>query len=156
MSDNISPVRKQITVDAPQERAFRVFTQNIGRWWPREYHIGGSDMQDAVIEPRADGRWYEVGVDGTQCDWGRVLVWEPPHRLVLTWQITARWAFDPTFATEVEVRFTAQGAARTLVELEHRHLERYGDAAAATRDTMDSGWPGIMQRYADVVHAPEA
>lgn len=148
---NISPVRKQIVVDAPQERAFRVFTEGLDRWWPREYKIGKAPMAKAILEERAGGRWYEKGDDGSECEWGRVLTWEPPRKLVLAWQVSAQWQFDPGLVSEVEVTFTAQGPTQTLVELEHRNFEGYGDAAAATRDLMNQGWLGIMEGYKAVV-----
>ena len=109
-----------------------------------------------MIEPQAGGRWYEQGEDGSKCDWGRVLVWEPPLRLVLAWQINAQWQFDPGVTTEVEVRFIAEGAT-TRVELEHRHLERLGDRAEALRAAFDSpdGWAGVLQAYAQQQGATE-
>jgi len=126
----MSSIKKQITVATSQERAFRVFTDGIDRWWPREHHIGASPMERAIIEPFAGGRWYSRCQDGSEVNVGRVLTWEPPAHLVLTWQITADWRFDPDFVTEVEVSFIAEGPRSTRVELEHRHLERYGEAAA--------------------------
>jgi len=102
------------TVNLPVSHAFEFFTSFMNRWWPNEYHIGQADMVDTVLEPRVGGRWYERGADGSECDWGRVLVWEPPHRLVLTWQINGHWQFDgdPLRGSEVEVRFTADGRTR--------------------------------------------
>lgn len=147
---SIAPIRKQIVVEAPQERAFRVFTENLDTWWPREHHIGKAELKEAVLEPRVNGRWYEKGVDGSECDWGKVLVWEPPRKLVLAWQITGMWQFDPTFSTEVEVTFTAEGPKRTLVEFEHRQLERFGESAAATRGMMESGWGKMLDVYAAI------
>jgi uncharacterized protein YndB with AHSA1/START domain len=91
----IPPLTGAITVDVPVERAFRTFTGSFGSWWPADYHIGQADMATAVLEPRHGGRWYGQGVDGSECDWGRVLAWEPPHRLVVTWQINGRWQYDP-------------------------------------------------------------
>ena len=128
----IAPVRKEVVVDATADHAFRVFTDGIDRWWPRQHHIGTSPMARAVMEPRAGGRWYAISQDGSECDTGRVLVWEPPRRVVLAWQITADWKYDPDFVTEVEVTFTPQGAKKTLVVLEHRDLERFGAAAETT------------------------
>jgi uncharacterized protein YndB with AHSA1/START domain len=145
---NIAPIRKQIIVEVPQERAFRVFTENLDAWWPREHHIGKAEMKAAVLEPRTNGRWYEKGVDGSECDWGKVLVWEPPRKLVLAWQINATWQYDAAFSTEVEVTFTADGPKRTVVELEHRQLERFGEAAEQTRGMMDSGWARTLDLYA--------
>jgi uncharacterized protein YciI len=153
----IEPVRKQIVVETSAERAFRVFTQKIDRWWPKQHHIGASPMERAVIEPGVGGRWYAICVDGTECDTGKVLVWDPPNRVVLAWQIRADWKFDPSFTTEVEVRFTPEGPNRTRVELEHRDLERYGDGAAALRKEIDAdgGWLLIVQQYAQSVVAPK-
>jgi uncharacterized protein YndB with AHSA1/START domain len=144
-----SPVRKSVRVAAPPDRAFEVFTAGIGRWWPKTHHIGASDLDTLVIEPRAGGRWYERGVDGVECEVGKVLVWEPPARLVLGWQLTPDWKYDPDLITEVEVRFIAEGSA-TRVELEHRNLERLGDRAEALRQQIDSpdGWSGLLQLFA--------
>lgn len=140
-------VRHSITVDATQEKAFATFTTGHNRWWPREFHIGGAELEEAVLEGREGGRWYERDVDGSECEWGTVLVWEPPSRLVLTWQITGEWAYDADLVTEVEVRFVPEGASRTRVEVEHRHLDAYGDQADQMRDQFDSGWPGILQSF---------
>jgi uncharacterized protein YndB with AHSA1/START domain len=111
-------------------KAFAFFTDLFGSWWPADhYHIGQADMADAILEPREGGRWYERGVDGSECDWGRVLTREPPNRLVVTWQINGQWQFDPdpAYASEIEVHFTANGLDHTTVELEHRHLGRLVD-----------------------------
>jgi uncharacterized protein YndB with AHSA1/START domain len=150
MSNVVEPVRKQLVVEAPVERAFRVFTENAELWWPAEHHIGKAPMKSLVLEPRVGGRWYEIGEDGSQCEWGKVLVWEPPRRLVLAWQLTATWQFDASFVTEVEVKFTAEGARRTHVDFEHRNLERFGEAARKVRESIgaDSGWPAILGRFA--------
>jgi uncharacterized protein YndB with AHSA1/START domain len=146
----VEPVRKQIVVAAPQERAFRVFTQNVDAWWPKSHHIGKTPMKAAVIEPKVGGRWYEVGEDGAECDWGKVLVWEAPRRIVLCWQISAEWKYDATLETEVEVTFTAEGSRSTRVNLEHRNLERFGEAADKLRTSFDSpgGWAGILESFA--------
>lgn len=147
-----TPVRKEIIVEAPRERAFRVFTENMEAWWPREHHIGASPMKRAVLETRLHGRWYEVGEDGTECEWGKVLVWDPPARVVLAWQTTAEWKFDPNFVTEVEVTFTAEGPRTTRVNLEHRNLDRFGKGMDDVRRAIDSprGWTGILARYAEI------
>jgi uncharacterized protein YndB with AHSA1/START domain len=145
------------TVALPVERAFAFFTDSFGSWWPAEYHIGQAEMADAVLEPREGGRWYERGVDGSECDWGRVLAWEPPHRLVVTWQVNGHWQFDPdpAHASEIEVRFTADGPEQTTVELEHRHLDRLvaGQAIHDTIEVSGGGWIAVLQAYA---HAAEA
>jgi uncharacterized protein YndB with AHSA1/START domain len=144
----IAPIRKQIMVEAPQERAFRVFTEKFDTWWPREHHIGKAEMQAAVMELKAGGRMYEKGVDGSECEWGKVLVFEPPRRVVFTWQLTTQWQYDADFVTEVEITFSAEGPQRTRVELEHRALDRYGDAAQTMRDMLDRGWGRTLELYA--------
>jgi uncharacterized protein YndB with AHSA1/START domain len=113
-SPTIPPLTGTITVQVPVDRAFRVFTDAFGNWWPAEFHIGQADMATAVLEPRAGGRWYEQGVDGSQSDWGRVLAWEPPHRLVLTWQINGHWQYDPDpeHASEIEGASAPTGPSR--------------------------------------------
>jgi uncharacterized protein YndB with AHSA1/START domain len=147
----IPPVGGKVTVSVPVEQAFRVFTDSFNTWWPQQHHIGQADLAEAILEPRAGGRWYERGVDGSTCDWGRVLVWEPPHRLVVTWQINGEWQFDPDpeHASEVEVRFTADGPEQTTVELEHRLLHRLV-GGQAVRDAIDSGdgWIAILELFA--------
>ena len=138
---------KQLTVDAPLDRAFRVFTANMGAWWPKSHHIGASELRDLVIEPKVNGRWYEVGEDGSTCDWGVVLAWDPPRRLMLAWQLDQEFQYDPDLVTEVEVTFTMLGAKQTRVDFEHRHLERFGEAAERLRDGMDGGWGEILDSY---------
>ena len=144
-----APVRKSVRVGAPPERAFAIFTDGMGRWWPKSHHIGAADLDALVIEPKAGGRWYERGVDGSECEVGKVLVFEPPTRLVLAWQLTADWKFDPGLITEVEVRFIADGANATRVELEHRNLDRYGERTDVFRTTIDSpqGWGGLLELF---------
>ncbi len=134
------------------ERAFRVFTEGMDRWWPREHHIGASPLKRAVLEPRAGGRWYAICEDGSECDTGKVLVWDPPRRLVLAWQITAEWKFDANFLTEVEVSFIPEGPKRTRVELEHRNLDRYGAGAVDLRKAIDGpgGWGTMLEAFASI------
>jgi uncharacterized protein YndB with AHSA1/START domain len=150
----IPPLTGTITVDAPIDQTFRTFTDSFGRWWPAEYHIGQADMATAILEPRQGGRWYEQGVDGSECDWGRVLAWEPPHRLVVTWQINGQWQFDPdpAHASEIEVRFSADGPEQTRVELEHRLLDRLV-AGQAIDDVIrgGGGWTAILELFAKAV-----
>jgi len=147
-----TPVRKTITVQADPERAFRVFTDEFDAWWPRSHHIGKSPMKKAIVEGRAGGRLYSEQIDGTECDWGTVLVWDPPRRFVWAWQIDGKWQFVPDLAqaSEVEVRFTAEPGGRTRVDLEHRHLDRHGADAGAIRTAIDSpnGWGGLLELYA--------
>ena len=144
-------VKKTLMVRASQSRAFEVFTERHGSWWPLEsHHIGAQPAQTAIIEPRVGGRWFERGVDGAECTWGSVRVWEPPHRVVLSWEISADWKYDAKIQTEVDVRFIAEGPDSTRVELEHRHLEFYGDNAPRMKGIFESdgGWTGILQRFA--------
>jgi uncharacterized protein YndB with AHSA1/START domain len=144
-------VRKVMSVKAPPEIAWRVFTEKMGTWWPLgEYKIGKSKAVDAVLEPRVGGRWYERGEDGSTCDWGRVLAWEPHSRLVITWDITADWQYDPKLNTEIEVRFIADGKDATRVELEHRHLDRYGARREEMRRIFDTegDWGKLLEMFA--------
>jgi len=151
----IAPVRHTVTVPISPERAFTLFTQGFNSWWIG-HHIGAAELAEAVIEPHVDGRWYERGVDGSECDWGRVLVFEPPGRLVLTWQINAEWKFDPDLsrASEVEVRFT-EANGQTTVDFEHRHIERLGAGAEELARQVGSpdGWPGILDLFAKAAAA---
>jgi uncharacterized protein YndB with AHSA1/START domain len=149
-------VRKVVSVQAPPEVAWQVFTEQMGTWWPLAvYKIGKANAVDAVIEPRVGGRWYERGDDGNVCDWGRVLVWEPRSRLVLSWDITADWQYDPALQTEVEVRFIAEGSAGTRVELEHRRLDRYGDRRDEMRTIFDQtgDWGKLLASFAQTAQA---
>ena len=146
-------VRKSVTVAAPLAVAFEVFTAQIESWWPMaSHHIGQAECAAVVIEPRAGGRWYERGVDGSECDWGRVLLWDQPNRVTLIWQLSAQFQFDATLRTEVNVRFTALDAGTTRVDLEHRGLDAYGADAPAMRETFSSptGWNGMLEHYAQV------
>ena len=145
-------VKKQVVVEVSQAHAFHVFTTAIDTWWPREHRIGKGTLKAFHLEPHVGGRWYEENTEGARCDTGKVLVWDPPVRLVLAWQITADWQHDPGFVTEVEVRFIPTGPQQTRVELEHRDLERYGDKREALTKAIDSegGWSGILAKYAEV------
>lgn len=145
-----APVRKTIVVAASGARAFQVFTEEMSAWWPlATHHIGKVDAKSVVIEPFAGGRWFEQGVDGSECDWGRVLTWDPPRRLVLSWEISSDWRRDPSIQSEVEVRFSVEGAS-TRVDLEHRLLPFFGDKAADMRGIFDSamGWSGLLDAFA--------
>jgi uncharacterized protein YndB with AHSA1/START domain len=143
-------VRHTISVQASQEKAFEVFTAGLDKWWPRSHKIGAEPLEQVVLEAGEGGRWYERDTDGSECEWGKVLVWEPPSRLVLTWQLTGEWAYDADFITEVEVTFVPEGPSRTRVEVEHRGLDAYGDQAADMREQFDSpgGWPGLLEAFA--------
>jgi uncharacterized protein YndB with AHSA1/START domain len=147
-------VRRAITVEAPAEKAFRVFTERFDGWWPRSHSIGDADMEEAIIESREGGRWYERGVDGSTCDWGEVLAWDPPHRLLLSWRIGGDWQLDPdtSHASEIEVTFTPEGDA-TRVQIEHRHFERHGATAEALREAVggEGGWNGLLKLYEEAL-----
>jgi len=149
-------VRKSLQVDAPQEIAWRVFTTKMGAWWPLgHYKIGKARAVDAVIEPYVGGRWYERGDDGSTCQWGSVLAWEPHGRLVLTWDITADWQYDPELRTEIEIRFIVESESRTRVELEHRRLDRYGERRDHMRRVFDTegDWGRLLEAFAQAATA---
>ena len=145
-------VNKSVTVKAGLEHAFKVFTEGFDTWWPRGHHIGKKPLQKAVIEPRAGGRCFGREADGNECQWGTVTAWEPPNRLVLAWQIDPNWQFEPDIskASEVEVRFTAESAGVTRVDLEHRHFERHGKDADKVRIPVSGvgGWQTLLQIFA--------
>jgi uncharacterized protein YndB with AHSA1/START domain len=150
-----APLRKTIVVAASAERAFQVFTEEMSTWWPlASKHIGKADAKSVVMEPFVGGRWFERGVDGSECDWGTVRTWDPPRRLVLSWEISSDWRHDPSIQTEVEVRFSTEGAS-TRVDLEHRLLHYYGEKAAHMRGIFDSeqGWKELLDAFAARVSA---
>lgn len=152
----IESVKKSVTVRAPQAKAFEVFTARFGDWWPMaSHHTGDQEAETVIIESEVGGRWFERGVDGTEALWGYVSEWEPPARLVLAWHLNADFTFDPdpAKASEVAVTFTAVDDATTRVELEHRHLERFGPRADETRLALDGdgGWAAIIEEFARLV-----
>ncbi len=144
-------VQKSITVAASPQRAFEVFTAGIDSWWPRSHHIGKSPMTQGVIEGFVGGRCYSRQEDGTECDWGQILAWEPPSRLVMAWMITEAWGYQPDLAksSEVEIRFSALEDGGTRVDLEHRGFERMGPGGETMRTTVESpgGWAMLLQLY---------
>jgi uncharacterized protein YndB with AHSA1/START domain len=140
------PVRKNVRVNATPERAFEIFTAGMMRWWSKRYSISKSPIEDIVVEPRADGRWFERGEDGSECQWGKVLAWEPPYRLLLAWQITPSFSYDPDLVTELDVRFIAEGSG-TRVTLEHR-LDGYGAGAEDMFKIFDGGWQRLLESFA--------
>jgi uncharacterized protein YndB with AHSA1/START domain len=154
-TESASSVRFTIVVEAPIERAFRVFTEDFDRIKPREHNLLGVDIEETVFEPRAGGRIYDRGVDGSECQWARVLVFDPPSRVVFSWDISPHWQVesDPAKSSEVEVRFTAESGQRTRVELEHRNLDRHGEGWESVRAGViaDAGWPLYLQRYEQVI-----
>jgi uncharacterized protein YndB with AHSA1/START domain len=153
-SQRIAPavIRKTIDVKAQIDRTFAVFAARMGEWWHKEHSLAqGIKQVDVVIEPSAGGRWYEVGDDGSEHEWGKVIAYEPPHRLVLAWQLNREFEYDPDFETIVEVRFeeTADG---TRVHFEHRDLERMGEGTVELFESMDGGWGmllGLFKNHAE-------
>ena len=148
-------VRKTLTVQAPQAHCFQVFTEHMTAWWPIDSHkIGKSPVEAIVVEPRAGGRWFERGVDGVECDWGRVTAYEQPTRLALDWQLTPEFAYDPNFHSPIEVLFIGESATSTRIEFEHR-IDAFGDKAASMLPILasDGGWFGILVRFVQQAQA---
>jgi uncharacterized protein YndB with AHSA1/START domain len=150
-------VRQQIVVEAPIEKAFDVFTQRFGDFKPREHNMLAVPITETVFEPRVGGAIVDRGTDGSECRWARVLVFEPPDRVVFSWDIGPTWQVEtvPENTSEVEVRFIAEGAGRTRIELEHRNIDRHGPGweAVASGVGHDEGWPLYLARYADLFGA---
>jgi uncharacterized protein YndB with AHSA1/START domain len=146
-------VRASIVVDAPVERAFSVFTDDIGSWWNPDHHIIEAELAEMVFEPREGGHVYDRGVDGSECRWARVLAYEPPNRFVISWDINLQWQLETDLdrTSEVEVLFISEGPDRTRVELEHRNLDRHGDGWEQMRDAVGSpeGWGAGLQGFAE-------
>jgi uncharacterized protein YndB with AHSA1/START domain len=153
-------IRHSIVVDAPIDRAFSVFTNDFGSFKPREHNLLAVEIAETVFEPRVGGHIYDRGVDGSECRWARVLAFEPPDRVVFSWDISARWQIepDPDKTSEVEVRFVAETPDRTRVELEHRNLDRHGDGWEGVRESVggDQGWPLYLRRFAELCADPAA
>jgi uncharacterized protein YndB with AHSA1/START domain len=149
-------VRTSIVVEAPLERAFNVFVEDFDRIKPREHNMLGVDIAETVFEPRVGGSIYDRGVDGSECRWARVLAYEPPDRVVFSWDISPHWQIetDTEKTSEVEVRFVSETPDRTRVELEHRNLDRHGAGWEGAREGVaaDQGWPLYLQRYADLLN----
>jgi uncharacterized protein YndB with AHSA1/START domain len=150
-------VRTEIVVDAPIERAFRVFVEDFDRIKPREHNLLAVDIAETVFEPRVGGHIYDRGVDGSECRWARVLAYEPPDRIVFSWDISPYWQpeTDLEKTSEVEVRFIAETPERTRLELEHRNIDRHGDGWEGARDGVGApdGWPLYLQRYAEHINS---
>ena len=148
-------VRSSVDVQAPIGRAFRVFTEDIGSWWDPTHHILEGELAEMVFEPRVGGYVYDRGVDGSECRWARVLAYEPPHRVVVSWDISPSWQIetDAEKTSEWEVRFIPESPRRTRLELEHRHIDRHGEGWEGVRDGVagNEGWPLYLQRYAEQV-----
>jgi uncharacterized protein YndB with AHSA1/START domain len=158
-TSSIAPVVQERTVNAPVETCFRVFVDGFASWWPPEHHIGERTIERFAIEPRVGGRCFDADTEGVECQWGTVLAYEPPSRLVLAWHIQGDWTIDldPALQSEVEVTFTAEGPDRTSVRLVHssfeRHLQPEGVAGPAASE--EGGWPYILGRFADRLEGRE-
>jgi uncharacterized protein YndB with AHSA1/START domain len=148
-------IRLDVVVEAPIRRAFSVFTEDIGSWWHPDHHLLEADLAEMVFEPRVGGHIIDRGVDGSEDPWARVLAYDPPDRVVFSWDISTQWHRETDLGktSEVEVRFVAEGPDRTRVELEHRNLERHGEGWESMRDAVGSpdGWPAGLERFAEVV-----
>ena len=146
---SIAPVRKTVRVTAPLAHAFEVFTAGLSRWWPREHGVGKKPIARVLMEPKLGGRWLEFAEDGTETTVATILAWDPPHRLVLAWQINAQWQPDATAGSEVEISFAADGPNATQVELLHHKFETLGpDGGASMRRDVDGGWPSLIEHFA--------
>lgn len=148
-SDSDVHVTRTITVPLAPEAAFDLFTARMSEFWPTSHSIGAAPFEAVVIEPWIGGRWYERSADGSECQWGRVLAWESPHRLVLAWQLDADWRYDPEFKTDVDITFVESEPGHTKLALRHGHLERFGDRADELKAVFSSpnGWGGILDAY---------
>jgi uncharacterized protein YndB with AHSA1/START domain len=157
-SQHVEPVRKSIRVRASVAHAFHVFTTEMDSWWPPTHHIGASPMKRVVVEGRPGGSIYTEQEDGTNCPWASVLVWEPPQRLVIAWQVAPNWKYEPDLekCSEVELRFTPADDGTTLVELEHREIQRHGGGYEKMREQVnaDSGWGGLLAKFAEKAAQP--
>lgn len=150
MIDTIESIRREVVVPVSPDEAFEVFTAGMTEWWPSAHHIGSAPIADIVIEPHEGGRWYTRHEDGSETSTGVVLAWDPPERLVITWQIGADWRYDPSLVTTVELTFAPEAGDRTRVRLEHRDLERFGPEAPRMRETFEApgAWTATLAAYA--------
>lgn len=145
-------IRKELLVEASQEIAFNVFTGKMGLWWPKTHHIGTSPMVDSIVEPKTDGRWYSTHEDGSEVNIGKVLAWDPNGRLVLAWQVTGQFKYDPSIITEVELNFIPEGPTTTRVKFEHRDIDKLTGGEKVI-ENMDGGWWFILNQYKEVANA---
>ncbi len=147
-------VSKTLHVEVPIEKAFQVFTQRMGAWWPASHHIAPTPFQEVIVEPRAGGRWFERDAKGSECEWGRVLTYEPPKLLILAWHLQPDFKFNPDKgrSSEVALEFIAEGPESTRVEFEHRHLERHGEGWEKLRAGVDPGWGLVLAGFVELVN----
>jgi uncharacterized protein YndB with AHSA1/START domain len=160
MSSPETSVQKSVVVNAPIAHAFKLFTEHFDSWWPRTHHVGKVEPFRAVLELREGGRWFERGADGSECDWGRVLVYSPPTHLAVSWHLDSTFAYDPdpSRASRVEITFQDEGNGKTRVELVHSQLDRHSDGWEKVRESVGSpgGWGGIMDTFAAAAAAAAA
>lgn len=149
----IAPIVRRVSVKAPPARAFELFAGHMEKWWPVGRTIGKAPHVAIVIEPRAEGRWFERDARGVETQWGKVLDWSPPARLLLGWQLNGAWTYDPDFRTEVEITFSLAEGGGTEVTLEHRNLERFGADAPKIAEQIGGGWPRILADFAGYADA---
>lgn len=143
-------MRASIVVGVPIDHAFRVFTAEMTSWWPADHHIAQVPLAAAILEPRVGGRWYELGIDGSECEWGMVLAWDPPRHMAVSWHLDGDFRYDPdaTRSSRIDVRFRTQPDGSTLVELEHSGLDRHGPTWRRLRDSVSGGWIGLLRQFA--------
>jgi uncharacterized protein YndB with AHSA1/START domain len=148
-------IRTSIVVEAPIDHAFRVFTEDFGALKPPEHNLLDVEIAETIFEPRVGGHLFDRGVDGSECRWARVLAYEPPDHVVISWDISPQWQIETDIekTSEVEVRFIAEGPDKTRVELEHRNLDRHGEGWEGTREGVggDEGWPFYLERFAELL-----
>lgn len=145
-----SSVKKSVTVKCSREHAFKIFNERYDLWWPKMHKIGTADFKTCVAEPKVGGRWYEVGVDGSTCEWGRILAWDPPSKCAMSWHLQPNWSYDadPNHASRIEVTFTDLGNGQTRVDLVHSELEKHGKGWEEMRAQLAGGWVGIIESFA--------
>ena len=149
----IGPIHQSITVNAPPARCFELFTSHIGDWWPKDQTLSKGPYKTLVIEPKVGGRWYETDSTDKVLQWGDVLAWEPPHKVLLAWRLNTSFAFDPNLLTEVEITFKDAGGGKTQMTLEHRNLEKLGDNAEKFTAALAGGWAGHIKTVAKYIEA---
>jgi uncharacterized protein YndB with AHSA1/START domain len=152
-----APIRKELEVAAPIERAFSAFFEMMHLWSPKAHTLSGGERRALFVEPKAGGRWYEIDRNGRECDWGQVVEWDPPHRALLLWQISSAFQYEASVRTEVEVQFFALAERRTRIVFEHRHIERLGGDVGTARGILDGdrGWGGWFANYATFIEERE-
>lgn len=146
-------IKRTIRVDVPIERAFQVFVERMGDWWPATHHIAAEPFSEVVVEQREGGRWFERAKNGAECEWGRVLLWQPPRRLILSWHLQPDFKYSPdqTRASEVALQFVAEGPGATRLDFEHRYLERHGEGYEKLLVSVDSpgGWTMVLEKFVE-------